>query len=89
MIPDYEESSEERGWGAPYLPTSPFEVLLVTAASVVSIIVISYTGIMLYRCVCSRHYADWRTKSWWSRTREQVICIKNIPMVTLDFVAYQ
>lgn len=70
---DYEESSEERGWGAPYLPTSPFEVLLVTAASVVSIIVISYTGIMLYRCVCSRHYADWRTKSWWSRTREQVV----------------
>lgn len=70
---DYEESAERQGWEAPYLPTSPLEVLLVTAASAISIIVISYAGLVVYKCVCSRHYADWRTQSWWTRAREQVV----------------
>jgi hypothetical protein len=61
---DFERETEwwERGgWETPYLPTSPLEVLLVTVLLVVSMIVIAYTALALYHCVCSRNYAQWRS----------------------------
>ncbi|XP_067127513.1 LOW QUALITY PROTEIN: sterol regulatory element-binding protein cleavage-activating protein [Centruroides vittatus] len=47
----------------PYHPSSPAEVALAIALSIPSIIFIVYVMVLLYRCMCSRHYAEWRS-SW-------------------------
>ncbi|KAK9501038.1 hypothetical protein O3M35_002162 [Rhynocoris fuscipes] len=58
---DYDPSQHSQSWETPYLPSSPLEVLLVMALSVISILVACYTAMVLYRCVCSRNYAQWRS----------------------------
>jgi hypothetical protein len=47
----------------PFVPSSPMELFLTAVLCVVSIVVVAYTMVMLYRCVCSRNYAEWRA-SW-------------------------
>ncbi|XP_063231759.1 sterol regulatory element-binding protein cleavage-activating protein [Bacillus rossius redtenbacheri] len=49
--------------GAPYVPSSPMELMLMALLCLVSALVLAYTMVVLYRCVCSRHYAEWRA-SW-------------------------
>lgn len=44
----------------PFIPTSPSELILTAVLCLISILVLVYTLIMLYRCVCSRNYAEWR-----------------------------
>lgn len=44
----------------PFIPTSPSELILIAVLCSVSILVLVYTLVMLYRCVCSRNYAEWR-----------------------------
>jgi len=44
----------------PFIPTSPSELILIAALCFISILVLVYTLVMLYRCVCSRNYAEWR-----------------------------
>lgn len=45
------------------------EIFLTAILCVISIIVITYTLIVLYRCICSRNYAEWRA-SWWNERAE-------------------
>lgn len=44
----------------PFIPTSPSELMLIAVLCFISILVLVYTLVMLYRCVCSRNYAEWR-----------------------------
>ncbi|KOX73423.1 Sterol regulatory element-binding protein cleavage-activating protein [Melipona quadrifasciata] len=58
--------SESRGFNAdaPFIPSSPMEIFLATVLCLISVIVVAYTMVVLYRCVCSRNYAEWRA-SWY------------------------
>ncbi|KDR22117.1 Sterol regulatory element-binding protein cleavage-activating protein [Zootermopsis nevadensis] len=47
----------------PFVPSSPMELFLTAVLCIISIVVLAYTMVMLYRCVCSRNYAEWRA-SW-------------------------
>nr|CAD7427831.1 unnamed protein product [Timema monikensis] len=47
----------------PFVPSSPMELFLTSVLCIISVIVLAYTMVVLYRCVCSRHYAEWRA-SW-------------------------
>lgn len=47
----------------PLYPKTPMEILLTSILCFVSIIVITYTMVVMYRCICSRNYAEWRS-SW-------------------------
>lgn len=57
--------SEVRGFNtdAPFIPTSPMEIFLAALLCSVSVIVVAYTMVVLYRCICTRNYAEWRA-SW-------------------------
>ncbi|XP_039279240.1 sterol regulatory element-binding protein cleavage-activating protein [Nilaparvata lugens] len=48
---------------SPLLPSSPMELFLAMLLCLTSIMVVSYTVLVLYRCICSRNYAEWRS-SW-------------------------
>uniref|UniRef100_A0A182J1D0 Sterol regulatory element-binding protein cleavage-activating protein n=1 Tax=Anopheles atroparvus TaxID=41427 RepID=A0A182J1D0_ANOAO len=48
---------------APFYPKTPMEILLTCMLLAVSTFVVTYTMIVLYRCVCTRNYAEWRA-SW-------------------------
>ncbi|CAB3256174.1 unnamed protein product [Arctia plantaginis] len=69
-VPDF-ESMDTKGqphqWGKdtdlPIYPTTPMEILLLAILCTISVAVIAYMMVVLYRCVCSRHYAEWRA-SW-------------------------
>lgn len=54
---------EGRGFNAPFVPSSPMEIFLAALLCLVSVIVVAYTMVVLYRCICSRNYAEWRA-SW-------------------------
>jgi len=54
----------------PFIPSSPMELFFTAVLCVVSIVVLAYTMVMLYRCVCSRNYAEWRAS--WAGDREGV-----------------
>ncbi|KAI8430672.1 hypothetical protein MSG28_000867 [Choristoneura fumiferana] len=47
----------------PIYPTTPMEILLLAILCTISVAVIAYMMVVLYRCVCSRNYAEWRA-SW-------------------------
>nr|CAI5846666.1 unnamed protein product [Callosobruchus analis] len=47
----------------PYYPQSPMEIMLTSILCLISVAVLSYALVVLYRCVCSRNYAEWRA-SW-------------------------
>lgn len=59
-VPEFDDSSM---LDIAYHPSSPAEVALAFALSIPSIIFIVYVMVLLYRCMCSRHYAEWRS-SW-------------------------
>lgn len=46
------------------------EIFLATLLCLISVIVVAYTMIVLYRCICSRNYAEWRT-SWHKQDKTQ------------------
>uniref|UniRef100_A0A2M4A5S6 Sterol regulatory element-binding protein cleavage-activating protein n=1 Tax=Anopheles triannulatus TaxID=58253 RepID=A0A2M4A5S6_9DIPT len=54
---------------APFYPKTPMEILLTCMLLVVSTFVVTYTMVVLYRCVCTRNYAEWRA-SWHSESSE-------------------
>ncbi|CAK9826490.1 Sterol regulatory element-binding protein cleavage-activating protein [Anthophora retusa] len=58
--------SESRGFNAdaPFIPSSPMEIFLAAVLCLISVIVVAYTMVVLYRCICSRNYAEWRA-SWY------------------------
>lgn len=49
---------------APYVPSSPGEIILTTLLAIPSVAFIVYVTVVLYRCICSRHYAEWRSNGW-------------------------
>ena len=46
-----------------YHPSTPGEVALAIALVIPSLMFFIYLMVVLYRCMCSKHYAEWRT-SW-------------------------
>ncbi|XP_039441073.1 sterol regulatory element-binding protein cleavage-activating protein [Culex pipiens pallens] len=48
---------------APFYPKTPMEILLCCMLIAVSIFMVTYLLVMLYRCMCTRNYAEWRA-SW-------------------------
>lgn len=72
-------------WDDPYIPSSPVELGLTMLLAIPSIIFIAYLFVVLYRCVCSRNYAEWRTS--WTKGKDasqdhytQVVC-EAVPLV--------
>lgn len=56
-IPSYNVGS------VPLYPKTPMEIVLTTILVIVSIVVLMYSLVVIYRCVCTRNYAEWRS-SW-------------------------
>ncbi|CRK90733.1 CLUMA_CG004425, isoform A [Clunio marinus] len=48
----------------PLYPKTPMEMMLLVILCAVSVFVITYTMIVMYRCICSRNYAEWRASRW-------------------------
>ncbi|XP_049885898.1 sterol regulatory element-binding protein cleavage-activating protein [Pectinophora gossypiella] len=72
-------------WGKaaelPIYPTTPMEILLLAILCTISVAVIAYMMVVLYRCVCSRHYAEWRAS--WNDDEEYRKIIAKQPAVQL------
>lgn len=69
----------------PFYPTSPMEILLTTILCIISVIVLAYILVVLYRTICSRNYAEWRA-SWFSGERNEVessdeVLLEAVPIV--------
>ncbi|XP_073951659.1 SREBP cleavage activating protein [Choristoneura fumiferana] len=69
-LPEFEMidgKSQQHQWRKatelPIYPTTPMEILLLAILCTISVAVIAYMMVVLYRCVCSRNYAEWRA-SW-------------------------
>ncbi|XP_067004981.2 sterol regulatory element-binding protein cleavage-activating protein isoform X2 [Anabrus simplex] len=58
------------GSDVPFIPTSPMEIFLTALLCIISVAVVAYMMVVLYRCVCSRNYAEWRAS--WAGECEQV-----------------
>lgn len=57
--------------------------LIRIVSYVTSVIVLAYTMVVLYRCVCSRNYAEWRT-SWSNEKNDEPVSqfvMEAVPMV--------
>lgn len=69
---------------APFVPSSPMEIFLAALLCFISVIVVAYTMVVLYRCVCSRNYAEWRT-SWHQQEKTQdsvtQLVLEAVPLV--------
>ncbi|XP_057319656.1 sterol regulatory element-binding protein cleavage-activating protein [Microplitis mediator] len=63
---------ESRGFNtdAPFVPSSPMEIFLAALLCLISVIVVAYTMVVLYRCICTRNYAEWRA-SWHQQEKTQ------------------
>ncbi|XP_034230725.1 sterol regulatory element-binding protein cleavage-activating protein isoform X1 [Thrips palmi] len=55
----------------PLLPSSPMELFFLSLLCVVSVVVLAYFMVLLYRCVCTRNYAEWR--SAWVPDPESIV----------------
>ncbi|CAG0897071.1 unnamed protein product [Darwinula stevensoni] len=70
------------GQGGPFVPQSPLETTLFIILAIPSVVFTAYLTLVLYRCVCTRHYAEWRSS--WDQKEEQEdteIIMESIPMV--------
>ncbi|XP_046976894.1 sterol regulatory element-binding protein cleavage-activating protein [Vanessa cardui] len=88
ILPEFDlidGKSPAHQWGKagdlPIYPTTPMEILLVAILCIISVTVIAYMMVGLYRCVCSRHYAEWRAS--WSEDDEYKKIIAKQPAVQL------
>lgn len=48
----------------PLYPKTPMEMVILVILCAVSVFVITYTMVVMYRCICSRNYAEWRASRW-------------------------
>ncbi|KAK6639923.1 hypothetical protein RUM43_008200 [Polyplax serrata] len=55
---------------SPFIPRSPMEIALSCILVGVSVFVLAYMTMVLYRCICSRNYAEWRS-SWATNSAQQ------------------
>ncbi|CAH0401898.1 unnamed protein product [Chilo suppressalis] len=88
IITDFElieAKSQSHHWSQgselPIYPTTPMEILLLAILCTISVAVIAYMMVVLYRCVCSRHYAEWRAS--WNEDNEYRKIIAKQPAVQL------
>ncbi|XP_026284817.1 sterol regulatory element-binding protein cleavage-activating protein isoform X1 [Frankliniella occidentalis] len=71
----------------PLLPSSPMELFFLCLLCVVSVGVLAYCMVLLYRCVCSRNYAEWRSgwvndpESTGSTDAHTEVVLEAIPLV--------
>lgn len=56
----------------PLYPRSPMEIMLLSILILISIVVMTYGFVVLYRCICSRNYAEWRA-SWYPDKSEDPV----------------
>ncbi|KAJ8666955.1 hypothetical protein QAD02_008617 [Eretmocerus hayati] len=63
--------TEGRGFdtNTPFIPSSPMEIFLAAVLCLISVVVVAYTMVVLYRCICSRNYAEWRAS--WSSSQDK------------------
>ncbi|KAG8338714.1 hypothetical protein J6590_000393 [Homalodisca vitripennis] len=69
---------------APFFPSSPMELFLTAILCIISVLVLTYTFVVLYRCICSRNYAEWRAS--WMGTKEasdpsSQVVLEAVPLV--------
>jgi WD40 repeat protein len=68
----------------PFYPTSVFAMILIAILCFISVVVLGYTFVVLYRCICSRNYAEWRA-SWFSEKNEDnvedQVLLEAVPVV--------
>lgn len=50
-------------YSTPLYPKSPMELFFAAILICISVFVLTYTLIVMYRCICTRNYAEWRA-SW-------------------------
>ncbi|XP_039763259.1 sterol regulatory element-binding protein cleavage-activating protein [Pararge aegeria] len=88
ILPEFElidTKNQAHQWGKgqelPIYPTTPMEILLLAILCTISIAVIGYMMVVLYRCICSKHYAEWRAS--WNEDSEYKRIIENEPAVQL------
>lgn len=62
---DYQQPTDNT---TPLFPKSPIEIFLILILCSISLFFLSYLLVVLYRCICSRNYAEWRAS--WSFTEE-------------------
>ncbi|XP_055694551.1 sterol regulatory element-binding protein cleavage-activating protein isoform X2 [Lutzomyia longipalpis] len=60
---EHQESPSLSTASMPFYPKSPMEIFLASILCAISIFVLTYTLVVLYRCICTRNYAEWRS-SW-------------------------
>ncbi|XP_059607670.1 sterol regulatory element-binding protein cleavage-activating protein [Phlebotomus argentipes] len=60
---EHQESPSPSTGSMPFYPKSPMEIFLASILCAISIFVLTYTLVVLYRCICTRNYAEWRA-SW-------------------------
>lgn len=63
LIPNIDGEQETSPGGGLIHPASRAEATLVLALSIPTVLFVVYLFVTLYRCMCSRNYAEWRT-SW-------------------------
>ena len=77
--------SEGRGFNtdAPFIPTSPMEIFLAALLCSISVIVVAYTMVVLYRCICTRNYAEWRASWHQEKAHDSAtqLVLEAVPMV--------
>ncbi|XP_050301883.1 sterol regulatory element-binding protein cleavage-activating protein [Anthonomus grandis grandis] len=75
----------------PFYPRSPMEIMLLSILICISVIVLAYGLVVLYKCVCSRNYAEWRA-SWYPEKNEEPVddqvLLEAVPVV-LDGHAHE
>ena len=67
----------------PLYPTSPMELLLIAILCLISVIVLAYAVVVLYKCICSRNYAEWRA-SWIKEKAEEAdvpVMLEAMPLI--------
>lgn len=67
----------------PYYPNTPMEMILTTILCSISVVVLAYAFVVLYRCVCTRNYAEWRA-SWYNEKSEEnevPVLLEGVPIV--------
>ncbi|XP_050683751.1 sterol regulatory element-binding protein cleavage-activating protein-like [Leptidea sinapis] len=81
LIDSKNQQQWSKGAELPMYPSTPMEVLLLTILCSISVAVIAYMMVVLYRCICSRHYAEWRAS--WTEEDEYRKIIAKQPAVQL------
>ncbi|XP_076269719.1 SREBP cleavage activating protein isoform X2 [Rhynchophorus ferrugineus] len=68
----------------PFYPRSPVEIMVITVLICISVVVLTYAFVVLYKCICSRNYAEWRASWYPDKNDEPVedqVLLEAVPVV--------